>query len=81
VIAFAGGGALDTVTDGQTGVLFRRQDVDCLIDAVRRVESIAWDADELRLHARKFDSEVFREQLQQFVGESIAAHAAGTRFA
>jgi hypothetical protein len=35
----------------------------------------------LRAHARKFDSQVFREQMQAFVGESIAAHAAGARFA
>ena len=48
---------------------------------MRRAEATAWDADELRAHARKFDRQVFREQLQQFVGESIAAHAAGARFA
>ena len=47
----------------------------------RRAEAIDWQPDELRGHARKFDRQVFREQLQQFVGESIAAHAAGTRFA
>ena len=49
--------------------------------AVRRAEATAWDPDELRAHARKFDRRVFREQLQQFVGESIAAHEAGARFA
>jgi glycosyltransferase involved in cell wall biosynthesis len=81
VIAYAGGGALDTVVDGRTGVLFEQQQVECLIDAIRRAEATAWDPDELRAHARKFDSQVFREQLQQFVGESIAAHAAGARFA
>jgi len=81
VIAYAAGGALDTVVNGRTGILFERQEVECLIAAVRRAEATAWDADELRAHARKFDREVFREQLQQFVGESIAAHAAGTRFA
>ena len=81
VIAYAGGGALDTVVDGRTGILFERQEVECLIAAVRRAEATAWDPDELRAHARKFDRQVFREQLQQFVGESIAAHAAGARFA
>lgn len=81
VIAYAGGGALDTVVDGHTGILFERQEVECLIAAVRRAEATAWDPDELRAHARKFDRQVFREQLQQFVGESIAAHAAGARFA
>jgi glycosyltransferase involved in cell wall biosynthesis len=81
VIAYAGGGALDTVVDGRTGVLFEEQQVDCLIEAIRRAETTAWDSDELRAHAQRFDSAVFRDQLQQFVRESIAAHAAGARFA
>ena len=55
--------------------------MECLIDAVRRAEVTDWEPDDLRAHARKFDRQVFREQLQQFVGESIAAHAAGARFA
>jgi glycosyltransferase involved in cell wall biosynthesis len=81
VIAFAAGGALDTVIDGITGVLFESQEVDCLMAAVRRTEAIRWDVDVLRQHARKFDRRVFREQLQAFVQESVAAHAAGVRFA
>lgn len=81
VIAYAAGGALDTVADGQTGVLFERQDVDCLAAAVRRAEATNWDSAELRQHARKFDRQVFRDQLLAFVGESVAGHAAGARFA
>ncbi len=81
VIAYAAGGALDTVVDGHTGVLFERQEVDSLIDAVRRTEATAWDFSELRSHARQFDRQVFRERMLQFVGESVAAHAAGARFA
>ncbi len=81
VIAYAGGGALDTVVDGRTGVLFGEQQVECLIQAVRRTEDTAWDSRELRAHAKRFDSQVFRDQMRQFVSESIAAHAAGARFA
>jgi len=81
VIAYAGGGALDTVHDGRTGVLFERQTVECLESAIRRTEAIAWDSVELREHARQFDRQVFRERLLEFVGESVAAHAAGARFA
>jgi len=80
VVAYAGGGALDTVLDGQTGILFERQDVDSLMDAVRRAEAVAWDRVELRAHARKFDRQVFRDQLLEFVRESVAAHAAGVHF-
>jgi len=81
VIAYAGGGALDTVVDGRTGVLFKEQQVECLIEAVRRAEATHWDSRELRTHAKRFDSTVFRDQMRQFVSESIAAHAAGARFA
>jgi glycosyltransferase involved in cell wall biosynthesis len=81
IIAYAGGGALDTVVDGQTGVLFQAQQVDCLVEAVRRFQQLAWDAGALRAHAEKFDRRVFREQLKGFVDESVAAHAAGARFA
>jgi glycosyltransferase involved in cell wall biosynthesis len=81
VIAYAAGGALDTVVDGSTGVLFERQQVDSLMAAVRRAETIDWDSDLLRQHARKFDRNVFRDNLLAFVRESVAAHAAGARFA
>src|SRR5262249_29516011 len=81
VIAYAGGGALDTVVDGRTGVLFQHQNVDSLIGAIHRAEATAWDSDELRRHARRFDRQVFREQLLRFVGEAVAAPAAGARFA
>jgi glycosyltransferase involved in cell wall biosynthesis len=81
VIAYAGGGALDTVVDGRTGILFEEQDLESLTRAIRRAEATAWNPDELRTHARKFDSHVFREQLGAFVGESVAAHAAGAAFA
>jgi len=80
VIAYAGGGALDTVVDGHTGVLFPEQRVEYLMDAVRRAEDTDWQADELRAHARRFDRQVFRHQFQQFVSESQTAHATGTRF-
>jgi glycosyltransferase involved in cell wall biosynthesis len=81
VIAYAGGGALDTVVDGSTGILFPRQEVECLIEAIHRAEATHWDADVLETHAHQFDRRVFRSQLKQFVEESITAHAAGTRFA
>jgi glycosyltransferase involved in cell wall biosynthesis len=80
VIAYAAGGALDTVIDRNTGVLFDRQDAESLMHAVSRVEATDWDCEALRAHARKFDRQVFRQQLLQVVRESVAAHGAGKRF-
>jgi glycosyltransferase involved in cell wall biosynthesis len=81
VLAYAAGGALDTVADGHTGVLFGDQRVECLIEAVKRMETLHWDAAALRAHAEKFDRRVFLDQVRQFIDESAAAHAEGARFA
>jgi glycosyltransferase involved in cell wall biosynthesis len=81
VIAYAAGGALDTVVDRKTGVLFAHQNVEDLIEAVQRVEQLHWDSAELRRHALRFDRAVFDQQFRDFVADSFAAHVAGRRFA
>jgi glycosyltransferase involved in cell wall biosynthesis len=60
VIAYAAGGALDTVIDGETGVFFRAQDPDSLANAVARCETIVWDQKRLREHSESFGEDVFR---------------------
>jgi glycosyltransferase involved in cell wall biosynthesis len=59
VIAFARGGATETVIDGTTGVLFQRQSVDAVVDAVERLDSIQFDRAAIREHARRYDRAVF----------------------
>ena len=71
VIAFGAGGALDTVSDNQTGVLFGAQTVDALIDAVRHLDAIDFDPNVLRAHAARFDVDVFRQTLSRFVDSLI----------
>jgi glycosyltransferase involved in cell wall biosynthesis len=65
VIAFAGGGALETVVDGESGVLFTQPTVDSLIAAVRRFEAerAAFDEQVIRRGARAFTKEAFQEQI------------------
>jgi glycosyltransferase involved in cell wall biosynthesis len=59
VIAYGLGGALDTVVDGETGVLFREQTVRSFRDAVARCDAIAWNAARLRGHAERFNEAAF----------------------
>lgn len=63
VIAYGRGGVLDTIRDGETGLLFYDQTTEGLVDAVERFEASAVaDAEPalLRAHARLFDETAFR---------------------
>ncbi len=67
VIAYAAGGALDTVLDGKTGVLFHQPTAASLAQAVRESEHIAWQVSDLRAHAARFDVSVFKRQMDLYV--------------
>ncbi len=64
VIAFGKGGALDTVVDGETGILFTEQTVEALQYAVERFESLNFDADAIQAHAGKFGPEIFKAKIK-----------------
>ncbi|WP_380058329.1 glycosyltransferase [Falsihalocynthiibacter sp. SS001] len=62
VIAYGRGGALDTVVDGETGLLYQECSVSGLVAAVQRFEIEGLDQldpNKLVEHARKFDEAAF----------------------
>jgi glycosyltransferase involved in cell wall biosynthesis len=67
VIAFAAGGALDTVVDGTTGRYFFEQTSDALMDAVRRFEMQSWDSSLIRCNAERFSRNTFRSEFTALV--------------
>ncbi|MBM4156082.1 MAG: glycosyltransferase family 4 protein [Lentisphaerae bacterium] len=67
VIAYAAGGALETILDGETGVLFHEQSVDSLTDAVRRSEALPFDAARIRGWSLRFGRERFRQGIRDYV--------------
>ncbi len=67
VIAYAAGGALETVVEGETGRFFDRPDPESLIAAVERSEGDRYDPEAVRRHARAFDVSVFREQITTYL--------------
>lgn len=69
VIAYAGGGALDTVIPGKTGLHFKELTPESLAAAVRQFESLSFDAAVIRRHAGQFDRSVFERKLGAFVKE------------
>jgi glycosyltransferase involved in cell wall biosynthesis len=71
VVAFAAGGALDTVRDGETGVLFREATTESLAHALREVQARSWDRAALRAHAASFSEERFEARFRAVLATSI----------
>jgi glycosyltransferase involved in cell wall biosynthesis len=59
VIAYGTGGVRDTVTDGETGVLYDGLSADALAAAILRFESLSFDPSALRANARRFGPDRF----------------------
>lgn len=71
VIAYARGGAAETVVDGRTGVLFHNQTPGSLVRAIRKFETMEFDPYELRQHSTRFNTERFRKEFKTFVDDKI----------
>ncbi len=71
VIAFAEGGALDSVVAGVTGLFFTEQTPDALADAVRRFQDVTWNPQAIRAHAERFDERAFQNDLRAFVTQVV----------
>lgn len=67
VVAFAAGGATETVIEGLNGVLFGAQTVDSLIEGMERLEAWRWDPAAIRRNAQRYDIEVFRDRLLNYL--------------
>ena len=63
VMAYSKGGAAETVLPGKTGVLFTKQSVDSLKEAVLSFEKLNFDSQYLRSNAKRFAPAVFRKGL------------------
>ena len=68
VIAFAAGGALETVVPEETGVLFPDPTEESLAQAVDRAEQIKWSPQRIRQNADRFNKEVFLRETEKFIG-------------
>ncbi len=77
VIAFARGGALDTVIEGLTGLFFREQSVPALIAAVEQFERLSFEPSIARRNAERFSASRFRRELGDFVAARWQEFSAG----
>ena len=69
VIAYRGGGALETVVENETGIFFDEQTVESLCDAVRRFEATELSEEACRKNARRFSRKRFSDEIQCFISQ------------
>lgn len=77
VIAFRGGGAMETVVEGVTGVFFNKPTSASLVEAIEDFESRTWRQQLLRGHAEKFDRSVFTFRVLQFLSSVAPSSCLG----
>jgi glycosyltransferase involved in cell wall biosynthesis len=73
VVAFGGGGALETIEDGKTGVFFREHEADDVLDAIRRCDRLSTSPEVIAAAAERFSQEAFRAGLLRVVGDACLA--------
>ncbi|MBI2984585.1 MAG: glycosyltransferase [Candidatus Kerfeldbacteria bacterium] len=76
VIAYAAGGALESVKAGQTGVFFQEQEWEALADTVIRFQRQRFDPHQIRRWALGFGVDRFRQELRRFVDQTWQTHQA-----
>ena len=75
VVAFARGGALETVIDGENGVLFAEADVASLAAALERVARQRFDSARISQYARRFSRDRHIQQMREVIDNTITAPA------
>ena len=67
VIAYAAGGARETVIENVTGTFFREQTVEALIETINQTDPTRFDPGAMREHALQFSPAYFKERIANFV--------------
>jgi len=67
VIAYAGGGALETIVEGVTGTFFHEPTPESLAEAVERFDPAACDPIAIRQHADRFGVARFKDELSRHI--------------
>ncbi|MGL5312043.1 MAG: glycosyltransferase [Peptostreptococcaceae bacterium] len=70
VIAYGKGGALETVVDGVTGVFFKEQEVDSVVEGIEKFETLNLNTNDIYNHAMKFSRERFKKEMEGVINDS-----------
>lgn len=73
VVAFKGGGYLESVVPGKTGVFFGDYSVESLVSAMRCLDKMKISSEACRRQAKKFSKGRFKREMKEFVGECVVS--------
>ncbi|WP_372788283.1 glycosyltransferase [Paraconexibacter sp.] len=79
VIALRAGGVRETVIEGETGTFFDEATPEALAAAVRGFDAMAVDPDDCVASARRFDTQVFRDEFAAVVDDALATERPALR--
>ena len=71
VVAYGSGGALETVRDGETGVLFSDQTPEDATRDLERALRIPWSPERLAAHAERFNATTFLDRFEDVVDREL----------
>ena len=71
MIAFGKGGATDYVEDGKNGLLFDKQSVNSLVEAILKFEKMKFDHKIVSQSAKRFSEKRFDAELREFINEKV----------
>jgi len=80
VIAYKGGGALDTVIPSITGEHFDELTIESLKSVMQNFDATRYNPHDIRTHAQKFDTDIFTTQINAFIEQAWSAHQNGETF-
>jgi glycosyltransferase involved in cell wall biosynthesis len=79
VVAFAAGGALETVQEGVTGAFFSRYNTTSVLDAIDRADRIQTEPAQIAASTRRFSRHAFELGLRRAVEDGVSAHQRNRR--
>ncbi len=69
VIAYRGGGALETVREGETGLFFNAQTPEAVDTALDKFDPNIFNSDLIRSHAQSFNKARFQDEISQYINQ------------
>jgi glycosyltransferase involved in cell wall biosynthesis len=74
VIAYRGGDIPEHIEEGKTGIFFENQTAEDIVEAVKKFKDEDYDSNYIRAKAIKFDKQIFKEKIKNYIDEELAKH-------